>query len=681
MASRLSVLIFGEDKSASKTMANVGKNASKMSGDVEKSGGRMSKAFAAIGATAAATAIVSFGKESVEAYTESEQASVKLQDAFARFPALADTNISKIEEIATAQSLKTKYDDDATKAMAAQLAQFGLTGTQLEDMIPLVQDYASKTGKDLPSAAKAVGMALSGNTRGLKAIGINYKSTGDKAKDLTNIQALLTEKVGGFAEKEGKSAAGQAEILKNQFGEIQESVGGALLPVLRTLATWLLNVVKAGQKVAEWIGENKTAVITLVSVMGGLVLVTKAHNAALAVSAAGGLLSWLKGAKLVTAVTKTWTAVQAALNLVMRANPLVLVGTLIAALVAGIVVLWNKSEGFRNIVKGVWSALSGAVQAAWAVIQNIWNGIVSVVKTIGDWFASLGTKIWNWITAVPGTLLNAGKWIVGKIWEGIQAAVAVVAGVGAWLLGTLWKGITALGSLLLNAGKWIVGKIWEGIKAVGQALVDAGKWILEQIIPGINGESYKAGNAGKAAGRDFATGVSSTAGEANAAGQDIVEGMKNGILGKAASVALAGAELGKKALAGARSAVQSYSPSRAFMALGGDIGDGLVIGVRKATPAAAEQSARMMRAVTAAASGRVPSVAAVGGVRGAAQTAAAGLAGGSGGQGAGEFHLHLDGQLMGGTPQQFARDFWDSLLTMKRNGTLPPSAAVLGVGK
>ena len=43
--------------------------------------------------------------------------------------------------------------------------QFGLTGKQIEDLLPLVADYAAKTGKDLPDAATTLGKALLGNTR------------------------------------------------------------------------------------------------------------------------------------------------------------------------------------------------------------------------------------------------------------------------------------------------------------------------------------------------------------------------------------------------------------------------------------------------------------------------------------------------------------------------------------
>jgi hypothetical protein len=207
-----------------------------------------------VGATAAGTVIgnvlvnagraaYQFGKDSVKAYVDAQSSQLKLHDAFRKFPKLADTSQGALQRLNSQLALKTKFDDDATASGQAVLAQFGLTGQQLTKLTPLLQDYAAKTGKDLPAAAGVLGKAFLGNTRALKAIGIDYKMTGDKGKDFANIQRLVNEKVGGFAEKEGKSAAGQAEILRNQFGELKEAAGAVLLPALVKVGGGLLKVV------------------------------------------------------------------------------------------------------------------------------------------------------------------------------------------------------------------------------------------------------------------------------------------------------------------------------------------------------------------------------------------------------------------------------------------------------
>lgn len=77
-----------------------------------------------------------------------------------------------------------------------------------------------------------------------------------------------------------------------------------------------------------------------------------------------------QGAAAVAA--KGMAAAQGVLNAVMNANPIMLVVTAIAALVAGLVLAYNKSETFRNIVNGAFNA---------------------VKDTIGGWIASAGEAI------------------------------------------------------------------------------------------------------------------------------------------------------------------------------------------------------------------------------------------------------------------------------------------------
>jgi hypothetical protein len=307
------------------------------------------KGKAAILGAAAGIMAIKFGKDSVAAFVEAEQAQNRLSDAFDKFPKLADTNIGRLQSLNSALALKTKYDDDATASGQAVLAQFDLTGKQLETITPLMQDFAAKTGRDLPTAAGLMGKAYLGNTKALKALGINYKSTGDKTKDFANINELMRQKVGGFAQKEGKTAAGQAEILRNQFGELQETVGSKLVPVLTKLGTGLL-------KVIGFVERNKAVIGPLAAILGTL----------------GGTLF------VIVKVTKAYTAAQAALNVVMAMNPIGLVIVAIALLAAGLVIAWKKSETFRNVVKGVFFAVSGFIVSM--VIK--WLGALGSIFTV-----------------------------------------------------------------------------------------------------------------------------------------------------------------------------------------------------------------------------------------------------------------------------------------------------------
>ena len=254
-SSSLTFKLFGKDVSASKAFKNVERSVSTAASKL----GGLGAAFAGIG-TAAVVAggliAIDFGKQSVDAFIDAQEKAVAFDDAMARFDGLSSYT-GQLTALAEALALKTKFDDDETKAAIATLARYNLTGKQLETLTPLVQDYAAATGKDLGSASTIVGKAMLGNAKALKELGINFKPTGDKAKDFAAITDLLTKKVGGFAEKEGKTATGTSEILANQFGELKETVGSYLVPALQTLSRFVLDyVIPALQIAAAWVGEH-----------------------------------------------------------------------------------------------------------------------------------------------------------------------------------------------------------------------------------------------------------------------------------------------------------------------------------------------------------------------------------------------------------------------------------------
>lgn len=206
-------------------------------GEANSSMDRLKRAAGVTFAAAAASATY-FAADSVRAFAEAEQSQAKLTDAYARFKKLGDFPIERLREYNAALQRKTRYDDDDIAASQARLAAFDLTGKQLRRITPLVLDYATATGSDLESSSTSIGKALLGNTRALKALGINYTSTGDAAKDYDAVLGLIQEKVGGKAFADAKTAAGQLDILRNQFGELKETVGSALVPVLGQFVDW-----------------------------------------------------------------------------------------------------------------------------------------------------------------------------------------------------------------------------------------------------------------------------------------------------------------------------------------------------------------------------------------------------------------------------------------------------------
>lgn len=241
---------------------------------------RNSAALGALG-----IAVSKFAGDSVKAYSESEDAVARLTFAYNKFPKAANVSLKSMDDLSKSLQTNTVFSDEATKTAEALLLQFNLTGKQVEQLIPLVQDYAAATGQDLTSATTAVGKAFEGNARALKVIGINFKATGNTAKDFATIQADLSAKVGGFATEQGKTAAGQAKILANQYNDLQEQVGSLLVPAMVDLLKAITPVLHTFNNLPTPV-KNTAIVIGAVGIAAGIIL-PKIAAAKLALSTLG----------------------------------------------------------------------------------------------------------------------------------------------------------------------------------------------------------------------------------------------------------------------------------------------------------------------------------------------------------------------------------------------------------
>jgi hypothetical protein len=100
--------------------------------------------------------------------------------------------------------------------------------------------------------------------------------------------------------------------------------------------------------------------------------------------------------------TKLWTLAQIAFNLVMSANPLVLIGLAILALVGFVIYAYNKFDWFREGVR------------------IVWDGIKTVVQAVIDWFAGPFTDFFT--VTIPGIFQSVLDW-VSKNWPWILGAL------------------------------------------------------------------------------------------------------------------------------------------------------------------------------------------------------------------------------------------------------------------
>ncbi|MFJ4529053.1 phage tail tape measure protein [Streptomyces nigrescens] len=286
-------------------------------------------------------------------------------------------------------------------------------------------------------------------------------------------------------------------------------VGGALntyvKPALGTLGDILGGIASAAVGAFNWVKEYGPWFAPLGIAIGGIALVMSAST--LATWGMTAAFSAYRAVILIgTAITNGFAAAQALLNAVMAMNPITLIVIAIVALVAAVVVAYNKIGWFRAAVQAAWNGIKTAISFVWNsvlkpiftalgnvilwlwnnVVKPAFNGIVAVIKiamipiqvTLSVlWFAikKIGqVAMWLWNNAIK----PAFGWIADKalwLWNyGIKPG-----------LGLIKQGLSALG----NAFKWL----WNnGVKPVLNWISDKAKWVWTYgIKPGI--DSIKQG--------------------------------------------------------------------------------------------------------------------------------------------------------------------------------------------
>ncbi|MGE9831590.1 lytic transglycosylase [Ligilactobacillus salivarius] len=218
---------------------------------------------------------------------------------------------------------------------------------------------------------------------------------------------------------------------------------------------------------------------------------------------ASNMLTWVKNSKLVTAA-------QAALNLVLDANPIVLIVAAIAALVAGLVVLYKHNEKFREFVNGIAKHISEGLGKAWKWCKEEWKKIGSFIKhpieSTKDYFEKDGTFGNKALKFFSKTKDNVSEFLK-KHWSDIKPAMlSPVLGVVTWFLKdtTMGKSITKWAKDLpgkasdwsKDVGSKIDKNITKAKKVITKAGANVGKWFSE-FISGTNKTVQKwAGDIG-----------------------------------------------------------------------------------------------------------------------------------------------------------------------------------------
>lgn len=437
---------------------------------------------------------------------------------------------------AVSQMVRTGIADSSEEAfdILAKGTQLGINKS--EDLLDTFNEYGTqfrKLGVDGPQALGLLNQAIQAGARDSDVAADALKEFAIRAVDGSNTTVKGFEALGLSAEtmadrigKGGESANGALDLTLDRlraikdpversaiavqlFGTQAEDLGDALFALDPSTAAKGIGDIgsaadnmgktleqSAGARVAAfgrglqqglidklsvavgWIQRNETLVRTLVSVLGPLAAIIG----------------------VVVAAVRVYTAVQAALNVVLSANPIGLIVLAVAALIAGIILLYKNSDTARKIIDGAFRGIAAAGTWLWnTVLKPTLNLLIAQIKLVARTATWLWKNIivpaWNGVVKATQILWNGYQRYLNLVIGIIRGVVNAVVSMKNNVVSKWNQLIGFLGGLRGRVASAARG-LWDGIKSSFRNAINyiIDKWNgLSFSLPSINTPFGKIG--------------------------------------------------------------------------------------------------------------------------------------------------------------------------------------------
>ena len=190
--------------------------------------------------------LVDFVKGSIDAYAQAETAqrrlTVALQTQGLAIPGLNQQYL----ELARRYQETTTYSHTAIEGAEALFVQLGNVGPDMMDRaLKAATDLSSGLGMDLNSAVQLLSRAAEGQTQTFSRYGIVLDQSRVKAEGFGYVLDAVEAKVGGQAQAELDTYAGKMKQLGNEWEDVKEKIGGAIVqnPVVEASLIAIANAV------------------------------------------------------------------------------------------------------------------------------------------------------------------------------------------------------------------------------------------------------------------------------------------------------------------------------------------------------------------------------------------------------------------------------------------------------
>ena len=393
----------------------------------------------------------------------------------------------------------TKYKAflrSATKGGEALGLSFTDANNQLLSMPEILDQLRGKFGETMDAAEKMELQKAFGDTEAVALIDLLYSKTDDLQGNILDMYDALGSGTGVATEMANainETEPERFERLTQRIQNVKESIGNSLLPTINDLMSTGETVLT---KVGSWIEENQelvkvimlvvlaiggflTIAGTVTAVVGGVGLViTKAVSAFKILKAGFGIAR----AALSPLIGSVWSFTAALL-----ANPVTWIVIGIVALIAAIVLLYNKCEWFRNLVNNILNffreKLGAALETAKAIFSGIGNVIGSVMGAARDTVAEKLDNMKNAYEShgggIRGVAAAAIEGVKGYYTAGFTFLDNLTGGKLTAIKDKFVAGVTNIASGARERFEAVKTAFSNGIAAIKNTITGAVSWFFE----------------------------------------------------------------------------------------------------------------------------------------------------------------------------------------------------------
>nr|DAH15997.1 MAG TPA: tail tape measure protein [Caudoviricetes sp.] len=443
----------------------------------------------------------------------------------------ASETVKKLADIGA----KTPFDMPQLADATSLLMNFGFNADDAVDSMMMLGDISQGSADKLESISRAYGKMSSAQKVSLEDINMMIDAGFNPLQEISehtgeSMQSLydrishgkmsvdeITESMKRSTSEGGKyfhSMDKQSQTLDGRLSTLSDTInsklGEALQPILQKAADeWIPNITNAIDNMdMDSVVSAIDDIISCVGDLFGFIMDNGSMIISLVAGIGTAMVTWNVASMIngvVTAVKRYQeanegaTVAQALLNGVMNGNPIMLVVSLLAGLIATIVTLWNTNEGFRNAVINVWNAfkdtVGNAIKSVGGFIGNLISWFQALPGRIGAFLGEVIGNVQNWASNMVSRASEAGSNFVGRVVSFIRGLPSAVWN---WLSSTLnnaWNFARQLAQAGANAASGLVNNIIGKIRSLPGQLYNWGVDMVQGIANGIRSAIHKVTSA------------------------------------------------------------------------------------------------------------------------------------------------------------------------------------------